>query len=414
MAEQVVMPKLAMAMNEGKVVEWMVNEGDWVERSELLMVIETEKVTHECESPASGYFYPVVELEDTVQVFETVALLAETKEELAGLRAGQKVQVEPVEKETTDAPPQTRPARKGAEKIKISPAARKMAKQHNLDIARITGTGPEGRIVNRDIEKVLAAGEAGKETGEEGFSPDIVDGKKVMVSIPLKGMRKSISDHMHHSLAVSAQLSHMGEIEMTEMVKLRNSLLEKEGDLGVRVSYTDLFVLAVANAIKRVPIVNSSLIDDNEVKIWEDINIGVAVALEETEYLSGLIIPVIKNADSKSLVEISKTLKALMEKANNRKLTPEDVNGGTFTITNVGTFLPGLTFGTPIIPQPQSAILQTSAIEERVVARDGQMVIRPIMAYNLTFDHRVMDGAPAGMFLKKVKELIEDPGLMKI
>ena len=413
MAEQVVMPKLAMAMNEGKVVEWMVNEGDRVERSELLMVIETEKVTHECESPASGYLYPVVELEDTVQVFETVALLAETEEELARLRVDQKVKVEPVKKETTDAPPQTRPAREGAAKIKISPAARKMAKQHNLDITRITGTGPEGRIVNRDIEKVLAAGEAGKETGEEGLSADIVDGKKVMVSIPLKGMRKSISDHMHHSLAVSAQLSHMGEIEMTEMVELRNSLLENEGDLGVKVSYTDLFVLALANAIKSVPIVNSSLID-NEVKIWEDINIGVAVALEETEYLSGLIIPVIKNADSKSLVEISKTLKALMEKANNKKLTPEDVSGGTFTITNVGTFLPGLTFGTPIIPQPQSAILQTSAIEERVVARDGQMVIRPIMAYNLTFDHRVMDGAPAGMFLKKIKELIEAPSLMKI
>jgi len=413
MAEKVLMPKLAMAMSEGKVVEWMAHEGGWVEKGDALMIIETEKVNHECEAPASGYLHIVIEPEITVQVFETLAYLAETEEELARLKADQPEPVEPLSEEAAAVPPETGSTRESSGKVKISPAARKMAIQHNLDITRLTGTGPDGRIVSRDIEKALTAEGEGTESEGDVPQPGIVDGKRVKVSLPLKGMRKSIADHMHQSLSVSAQLSHMGEIEMTELVKLRESLLTRENELEVRVSYTDLFVLAVARAIEKTPIVNSSLMGD-EIKIWEDINIGVAVATEESKYVSGLVIPVIKSANKKSLVEISKELRELTEKARNKKLTPDDVIGGTFTITNVGTFLPGLTFGTPIIYQPQSAILQTSAVEDRVVARDGQMVIRPIMAYNLTFDHRIMDGAPAAMFLKEVKKLIENPGLLEI
>lgn len=413
MAEKVVMPKLAMAMNEGKVVEWMVHEGDWIEKGEVLMIIETEKVTHECEASVSGYLHLIVDVEVTVPVFEVVAMLAETEEELVQLQTGQQVTVEPAEEEATAEAPPSATRTEGAEKIRISPAARKLAKREGLDLAQISGTGPEGRIVTRDVEKAMVDREAGGQA-ETGASADgLIDGKRVKVSIPLKGMRKTISDHMHRSLATSAQLSHIGEIEMTETVKLRKSLLVKEAELGVRISFTDIFVLATAMAIPKVPIINSSLIGD-EIIIWEDINIGVAVALEESEYVSGLIIPVIKNAESKSLVEISKTLKELMEKARSKKLSPDDVSGGTITITNVGTFLPGLTYGTPIISQPQAAIVQTSAIEDRVVARDGEVVIRPLMSFNLTFDHRVLDGAAAGLFLSSFKELIENPSLLNI
>jgi pyruvate/2-oxoglutarate dehydrogenase complex dihydrolipoamide acyltransferase (E2) component len=162
----------------------------------------------------------------------------------------------------------------------------------------------------------------------------------------------------------------------------------------------------VAKVLKEHPIINSSLID-NEIKIWEEINIGVAVAVEE-----GLIVPVVKNADRKSLVEISKEARALAEKARAGKLMPDDVAGGTFTITNLGAFGGGYGFGTPIINQPQAAILGTGAITERPVVRQGQIVIRPIMAYSFTFDHRVLDGAPAGRFMAALTQLLENPGLL--
>ncbi len=219
-------------------------------------------------------------------------------------------------------------------------------------------------------------------------------------------MRKVIAEHMQRSLSVSAQLTLMGEIDMAEALKLREILVSRTEAIGARITYTDIFVFVVAKLLKKYPVINSSLIGD-EIKLWENINIGVAVALEE-----GLIVPVIKDADQKSLVEISQTLKSLAEKAKGGQLVPDDVSGGTFTITNLGALGGGYRFETVIINQPESAILGTGGITDRAVVRDRQIVIRPIMTYYFTYDHRVVNGAVAAGFVADVTRFLEIPSLL--
>jgi len=205
----------------------------------------------------------------------------------------------------------------------------------------------------------------------------------------------------------------MGEIDMTEMLRLRNSLLKKEEEIGLRISMTDLLVLVLSKAIRHVPLVNSSIVD-HEIKIWEEIHMGVAVALEVGEYGSGLIVPVVKNVERKSLAEISRSIKDLTAKARSGKLTLEEVTGGTITLTNTGPFFPRWGMGTPILNQPQSVIVQTGGISDRPWVKDGQLTVRPIMTMSITFDHRVLDGAPIGKFFSKIVELMENPDLLHL
>lgn len=411
MAEYIAIPKLGMSMTEATLVEWRAKEGDHVEKGDIVLVIETEKTKWEVEAAAAGFVHIMVTEDVKAPVGRVVGLIAANKEELTTL------QKEPPREMFTTAPePSKAPAAQATaapaaaakaveeKPIRISPVARKMAEEHMIDIAAVVGTGPDGRIVREDIEKAIEAGK--KPVAAPAVPAAVYEGKKVKTTITLKGMRRAIAEHMQRSLSVGAQLTSMGEIDMTEVVRLRNSLVEQEQKIGTRITYTDIFVLVVAKVLKEHPIINSSLID-NEIKIWEEINIGVAVAVEE-----GLIVPVVKNADRKSLVEISKEARALAEKARAGKLMPDDVAGGTFTITNLGAFGGGYGFGTPIINQPQAAILGTGAITERPVVRQGQIVIRPIMAYSFTFDHRVLDGAPAGRFMAALTQLLENPGLL--
>jgi pyruvate dehydrogenase E2 component (dihydrolipoamide acetyltransferase)/2-oxoglutarate dehydrogenase E2 component (dihydrolipoamide succinyltransferase) len=413
MAEYIAIPKLGMSMTEATLVEWRVKEGDHVAKGDIVLVIETEKTKWEVEASAAGFVHIMVSEDVKAPVGRVVGLIAVNKEELATLQKEPPREMFTTAPEPSKAPaaqavaaPASAAAQAEEEKpIRISPVARKMAEEHMIDITTVVGTGPDGRIVREDIEKAI---EAKKKQAAAPAAPPVAvyEGKKVKTTIPLKGMRRAIAEHMQRSLSVGAQLTSMGEIDMTEMVRLRNSLVEQEQKIGTRITYTDIFVLAVAKALKEHPIINSSLID-NEVKVWEDINIGVAVAVEE-----GLIVPVVKNADRKSLVEISQEVRALVEKARAGKLLPDDVADGTFTITNLGAFGGGYGFGTPIINQPQVAILGTGAIAERPVVRQGQIVIRPIMTYSFTFDHRVLDGAPAGRFMTTLTQLLENPGLL--
>jgi pyruvate/2-oxoglutarate dehydrogenase complex dihydrolipoamide acyltransferase (E2) component len=218
---------------------------------------------------------------------------------------------------------------------------------------------------------------------------------------------------MVNSLNVAAQLTLSGEVDMTEMIKLRKSLLQKEDIVGLRISYTDLLVYALTRAVKLVPIVNSSVVD-NEIKIWEDINIAVAVSLEVDEAESGLIVPVVKDAGGKSLLEISRSIKDLTGRARNGQLTADDMADGTLTLSNTGVFAPGWTVSTPIINQPQSVIVLTGGIFEKPMAVNGDVVVRPMMTTSITFDHRVMDGAPIHTFLSKFKAFIEQPELLHL
>lgn len=414
MAEEILMPKLAMAMKQGKVIEWKAGEGQRIEKGQIVMVIETEKVTYECEAPASGFLHIIAELDKAIPVNDAVALLAETEAELAELQAAQPA---PVEAAATAAPEEAvaataastpGPVKKG--KVRISPAAKKMAVTHNLDFTKVTGSGPGGRIVKKDILQALETGlpEAAPPAEVERY-----EGKKVKKTIALRGMRQAIAEHMVHSLSVAAQLTLSGEIDMTEMIKLRKSLLQKEEIVGLRISYTDLLVYALTKAVKLVPIVNSSVVD-NEIKIWEDINIAVAVSLEVDEAESGLIVPVVKDAGNKSLLEISRSIKDLAGRARNGQLTADDMADGTLTLSNTGVFAPGWTVSTPIINQPQSVIVLTGGIFEKPMAVNGEVVVRPMMTTSITFDHRVMDGAPIHQFLAKLKAFIEQPELLHL
>ncbi len=417
MAVEINIPKLGMAMKEATLVEWKFNEGDHVDEGDVILEIETEKTTWEVEAPGSGFLHILVSADTVQPVGAAVGLIAKTQEELAGLPRG-----------ATSAPKGAAPseeapavaARKAAEvlkgkegRIKISPLARKMAEKNGIDPGTLTGTGPGGRITKKDLEKAIAAREAGpaapKATGVVER-----DGKKIKEVIPLKRMRKLIAEHMHHSLSVSAQLTSMYEMDVTELKKLRAGLVAQEEHLGVRISFNDIYVLAVAKTLKDFPMINASLID-GEIIIWKDINVGVAVAMQGADDLGGgLIVPVVRNADQKKLSEISKELKNTISKAREGKLLPDDVSCGTFTVSNMGAISGGgrLIYGTPIINQPESAILVTGAIVDRPVVVDGEIVIRPMMPLSLTFDHRMIDGVPADMFMGQLIKYLSNPTLM--
>lgn len=421
MALPIVMPSLAMAMKQGKVVEWKFNEGDRVETGQLLMIIETEKVTYDIESPGAGLLHILVELNDTIPVDEVVAYLAEDEEELAKLRAESPASVtaRAADSGKAAAPASAAapavPARKG--KVKISPAARKMAQKAGVDYTALTGTGPGGRIVKEDVQHAIdnppAAPSApvGAPPAAAEWDGETRDGKRVKNTMPLQGMRAAIAEHMMHSLHSSAQLTSTGEIDMTEAIRWRKSLVTKEEKLGVRVSYTDLIVYVLARVLSEQPIMNSSLID-NELILWEDVNIGVAVAIELSEFETGLIVPVVRNADKKTLAELSKEIKGITQRARTLTLEPADLGGGTFTITNFGVFGSGYTISTPVINQPEAAIIGSGSIVDMAVVRDGEIVVRPILPVSLTFDHRILDGAPIGKFMVRFAELMENPYLM--
>ena len=422
MASYVAIPKLGMAMTEATVVQWQVAEGAHVDRGDVVVTIETDKTNWDVEASAPGWLHVLVPPEETVPVGRVIGLLAETEAELSTLQQQPNREImttapEPGAAEEHAAEPTT--ATEGAPQperrkdVRVSPVARKIAEEHGLDLETVTPTGPDGRIVREDIERAIAARAA-----EPGLAaattptptPEVRDGKHVATTIPFKGMRRSIAEHMHRSLSVAAQLTYIGEADMSEVVALRAQLLAHEDQVGAHVTYNDILVLAVARALHSVPILNSSLVGD-EVLIWDDINIGVAVALDRG-LEGGLIVPVVRNADRKSLRQVSGEIAALVEKARTNRLSPDDVAGGTFTVTNLATVAGGWFVGTPIINQPQSAIIATGAVSDRPVARNAQVVIRPVMPFSLTFDHRVVDGAPAAKFAARLIELLAEPALL--
>jgi pyruvate dehydrogenase E2 component (dihydrolipoamide acetyltransferase) len=412
MAVQIVAPKLGMSMSDVMMVEWKVKEGEKVEKGTVVLVIETEKTEWNVEAGASGFLHILVEEGAKAKIGQVVGLIAETKEEFEKLQKETPPQA--LAAEVKGVPPAEavggKPEAAGVaagegERIRISPIARKMAEEQMIDITRIKGTGPDGRIVKEDIEKALETQRKGAVSPEEGTRA-LYQGRKVKQTIPIKGMRRVIAERMVGSLSNSAQLSFLGEFDATELIRFRKALLNREKAIGVSVTYTEILVYVIARALKDHPDINVSLIE-NEIKVWEDINIGVAVALGK----EGLLVPVVKQADKKSLIEISQEIKSLVEKAREGKILPDEVTGGTFTLTSIGAV--GVSYyQTPVINQPESAILGTGPIRDKPVVKNGQIVIASMMPYSLTIDHRVINGFGAEQFLASLKELIETPGLL--
>ncbi|MFO7962384.1 MAG: dihydrolipoamide acetyltransferase family protein [Desulfobacterales bacterium] len=425
MAVEIHIPKLGMSMKEATLTEWKFNEGDQVNEGDVILVIETDKTSWEVESPDAGYLHIMVPVDQTEKVGAVVGKLAQSPEELSELQKASGAPAAAAPQAAAPAPADEaaakKPAAKGG-KVKASPVARKMAEEKGVDLSTVEGTGPGGRITRQDVEKAIAE-QAAAPSQPAAAAPepapsavaeaaDTLGGIRVKEKMKLRGMRKAIADHMVQSLTVAAQLTAMSELEVTGLKKFREELIANEENLGVRISYTDIYVKAAAKVLKELPMVNASVID-NEVVVWEDINIGVAVALQGADVLGGgLIVPVIRNADKKSLSEISQELKATVQKARDGNLMPDDVFGGTFTITSMGGMGGGWGFGTPIINQPQSAILQPGGIMDRPVVKDGEIVIRPMMPVSFTFDHRVLDGVPAGMFLGRFGQILQNPILL--
>jgi len=419
MATDIKIPRVGMAVADATIIEWQFKEGDRVEERQIVVVIETEKVRTDVESTVSGFLHIIMNEGETAPAGQVIGMLAESKEELARIQketpAGKPAEAVQATTESVAASTpkaEAAPAREAVPAageeghVRISPVARKLAEEHAVDITRVAGTGPGGRIVREDIEKAIATREAAPAPAAAAAPVAAIGERKVKQTIPLSGMRGTIAERMQHSLSVSAQLTTMGEIDIGEIVGLRNNLVAQESTLGTRITYTDILVFAIARILRDHSKINASIVD-KEIKVWEDINMGVATALGD-----GLIVPVVKNADRKPLVEISKEIKTLVEKARENKLSGDDISGGTFTLTNLGALGSGWTFETAIINQPESAILRVGAITERAVVRDGQVVARPIMTYSLTYDHRVVDGAVAARFSTSLVSALESPTLL--
>jgi pyruvate dehydrogenase E2 component (dihydrolipoamide acetyltransferase) len=429
MIKNLFIPKLGMTMEKGRIAQWAANDGDQVKEEQVVLILETEKVAHEITAPISGLLAILAEAGEEYDCGAVVGIVAETRTEYEAVKkdsAGYAASAGnggSAEEEAGDPACETGPMqvqRSTGERIRISPLARKLAGMHELDICALAGTGPQGRIIKRDIEQAVAAGQRKKpvEAPAAAISVqtapaplDLCCGKRVKSVIPLVGMRKKIAENLVQSTSATARVSAMAEMDMTEIVRLRDHLAQKAALIGCKITYTDLFIYMAAKALRAVPILNSSIVGD-EIKIWADINIGFAVSVWKNEEESGLLVPVIRNVDQLSLGQISRARKDLMDKARAGAISLDDLTGGTFTITNTGTFTSLWHIQTPIINQPEAAILGTSSIVERPVVINGEIVPRPIMPVSFAFDHRIMDGAPPARFMGMLQQMIEDPWMI--
>jgi pyruvate dehydrogenase E2 component (dihydrolipoamide acetyltransferase) len=403
MATRIDMPQLGLTMEKGTILQWLKAEGEKLEKGQPVVLIQTEKVEYEVESPAAGMLLKVVSKEgEELPVGRLMGILGQPGEDVSALLASAPIAPAP-RPETLEPSVMTEPAAVGAppvrapgERIKISPVAKKLAQEHEIDIATLTGTGPEGRIVREDVERAMAA------KIREPRAASREESKGVPEVIPLSGIRKVIFDRMGQSSREAAHVTLFADADMTEVVKLRQAkVAEWERRFGIKPTYSDLIHMAVAKALRDEPRINCRL-DGQGVRIRKEVNLAFAVDLGE-----GLVAAVIKDADRKTLSDLARAAQDLAERARSGRLTPDDMADGTFTVTNLGGL--GVEYFTPIINPPQAGILGVGKILEKPVVVSGGIHIRSMMTLSLVFDHRLIDGAPAAKFLARVKALLEQP-----
>jgi len=394
MAVPIVMPKLGMVMTEGTIAKLSKNAGDSVARGEVIAEIETEKLNYDLEATEAGIFHPVVTEGAIVQVDGVVGyLLAEGEdppkiEDLIATKSA-----EPHKSFPTTA--QQRESAAPEVRVRSTPGARKLSAKLEVDISKVTPTGPGGRVVEEDVRKFKVQGSPDA-LGSAG--PVLPSGlPSPAKTVAITGMRKSIADHMRGSIASTAQLSFVLEIDVTDAQQMRDEV-SKDKDAVITMAH--VMIKACVDTIKDNPGHNSVLVDGNIIQ-FDEVNIGVAVALKE-----GLIVPVLKGADKKNILEISDGTYALAVKAREGTLSPDEVSGGTFTISVLGT-VDGFT---PILNASQNAILGVGRVVKKPIVKDDQMVIREMITVSLTVDHQAIDGAVAAAFLGRLKEILEHPG----
>ena len=422
MATNYLMPKLAMGMNEGTVVEWLAAEGQQLERGAPLMQVETEKVAYDVEAPVAGWLHIVVPAGETVPVESVIGQFAASAEEYAAITGGAVTAAAatapgvPFNDKLTStgavmpvAPAAAAPAAAGG-RIKASPLARKLARDRGIDLAAITGTGPQGRIVKRDVLAAKAGAPATAAIAQMSEPGTLT----VKGTVPLKGVRGAIARRMTQSLQTAAQLSQFSEVDATRLLKARECFVANADAYGTRVSVNAFVVKAIAVACQAVPIANAGIVGD-EIVLWNEVNVGIAVSLPgQGEWDSGLIVPVLRNAERKGLVQIDRELRDLATRAREGRLVPGETEGGTVTLSPTAA-MGGeamYSWSTPVLNLPQALIVQPGMIMERAVVHKGKIRKRAMLPLSITFDHRVLDGDPVANFVVTLRRCLQAPELM--
>jgi pyruvate dehydrogenase E2 component (dihydrolipoamide acetyltransferase) len=435
------MPKLGMTMKTGKLSKWYKNEGDQVEKGEDLFEVETEKITNKVEAAAGGILFQIVVREgEVVQVGTIVGVIAEpgeVPERIEGIQVGEIVEATPAPAAGAQKTEAERPVERG--EILATPASKRLAKELGIDLALVKGTGPDGRIREADVTRyheqaqrkpritplaeeiarkagldvsaISGTGEGGKITREdveralEEKKPVAAEEKKPAGTIPMTGMRKAIADNMYASLHNTAQLSLASSVDVTESLRFLALVQEQyKKDESVRLSLNDIVILATSRALKRFPIMNSTQVG-SEIILHDSVGMGIAVAIPD-----GLIVPVLRDADRKGLLQIAREARVLIGKARSNSLGMEDVAGGTFTITNLSASR--VDNFTPILRPPETGILGIGRVVKKPVVFEGEIAIRSMMGLSLTFDHRVVDGSAAAEFFDLLSRYLEQPALI--
>lgn len=392
MATEIYLVKVGMTMHEGTVEEWYAGDGEQVAAGALLYRLETEKVNLDVDAESAGTVKHLVAAGTTLAPGEVVGYIYGEGEPIPDVLPKPTPKPDIAVRQAEGAPAPARAPAASSKRIAASPAARKLAAELNVDLANVAGTGPRGRVTREDVQQ--AAKSPASPAPKTPASPP---GE----AVPLAGMRKTIAERMHASLRDSAQLTMDMEAGMDEAVRLREALIGEWERDGPRVTITDLALRAVAKALPQHPAMNAALID-NAITRFEPVHLGVAVALDD-----GLIVPVIKDAHEKSLRQIAEASAALAARAREGQLGIDDVAGGTFTVTSLGMF--GVDGFTPILNPPQAGILGIGRLYDGVAWVGERATRSRRMKLSLTWDHRVLDGAPAARFLGAVRDLLEAP-----
>jgi pyruvate dehydrogenase E2 component (dihydrolipoamide acetyltransferase) len=445
MAEKFLMPKLSPTMEEGQIARWVKNEGDSYEANETLAEVDTDKATMEMTALNGGTLLKILKgAGETAALGEAIAITGEKGEDISALlsevQSAPKAEAPPkseppasaggngAQKEKPKPEPQGAPAEaetraaasvpatasptamaapppsSGNGRLIVSPIAARMAAENNLDLKTITGTGPNGRIIKRDIETALAGGTPAVATqAVQAFTPSTQVGSAGFRDEPTSQMRRVIAGRLAESIGPIPTFYLTVEIEMDNALELRkqvNASVPEEQ----KISVNDIVVKAAAMALMKHSFANASY-QDKTIRFYDQADVGVAVAVDE-----GLITPVVRGANHKGFLEISAEIKSLAAKAKARKLQPEEYTGATFSISNLGMF--GIKEFTAIINPPEAGILAVGAADPTPVVRDGEITVRSIMNVTMSCDHRVIDGATGGKFLQTFKQMLEQPGMM--
>ena len=398
MSIEVKVPQLPESVTDATLVSWHKSVGDPVNRDENLVDLETDKVVLEVPAPTSGVLKEIrIEDGTTVTSGEVLAVIEEGEAVAA---------VPPPEEKTVageDKAPESADLGSGQ---KLSPAVRRLVEEHGLDAAAITGSGRQGRITKSDVMRFMQEAEAGtEEPAQKTEIPApaaMPEGERGERRVTMTRLRSRIAERMVDAQATAAMLTSFNEVDLHEVIRLRKQYRESfEKQYGVRVGFMSFFVKAAVEALRTFPVVNAS-VEGSDIVYHDYHDIGIAVSTDR-----GLLVPVLRNAESMTFAEIEKSIVDYATRARDGQITIEELTGGTFTITNGGVF--GSLMSTPIINPPQSAILGMHKIQERPMVVDGEIRIRPMMYIALTYDHRIIDGREAVQFLVKIKESLEDP-----